>query len=410
MRGWPVAGMRAGSPAPTAQGWRFAGVAYALALVLVGANFPTPLYPVYQRVYGFSATVLTVVFVTYAAGVVFALLVAGRASDELGRRAVLVPAVATAGASAALFAAAGGVFSLLAARALAGLATGAMVAVAPAALADLEPHGRPARASLAASAITVGGLAAGPVAAGLVVEYGPWPLRLVYILEILLLLPALAAVAGLRPPERPGRPATALRPRPPSVPAGMRRLFVRSMLAFTAGWVGTGVFFGLGPTLAQHVLGSSDRLTTVWVVFVVLGTSAVAQLSTGRVPTRVAVIAGLTVFASGWALMAAAVALALPVLLFAAAVAIGAGQGVSHRAAQAEVTRASPEDARGRVVAAFYTAGYLAVVVLVVGFGAGIDLAGLVPAVAIFAGLMGTLAVLGLVLHLPGEHVGERPE
>lgn len=403
MRGSPFAGPRTGGRARTARGWRFAGVAYALAIVLVGANLPTPLYPAYQQVYGFSATLLTVIFVSYAAGVGVALLITGRASDELGRRAVLVPAVVIALASAVSFAAAGGVVWLLAGRALAGLATGAMVGVAPAALADLEPRGDTARASLVASAITVGGLALGPVVAGLVVEYAPMPLRLVYVLEIVVLLPALGAVAALPPPDRPGRVPAALRPRMPSVPAGMRGLFARSTLAFTAGWVGTGVFFGLGPTLAGHVLDASDRLTKVWLVFAVFAVSAVTQLSSGRVRTRTAVIAGLGVFAGGWVLLAVAVAAVLPVLLFVSAVAIGAGQGMSHRAAQAEVTGAAPESARGLLVAAFYMAGYLAVVVLVIAFGAGIDLAGLAEAVAGFGGLVAMLAVLALVLHIP-EH------
>src|SRR5580692_5502931 len=61
---------------------------------LAGSSAPTPLYPLYQAMWGFSPVMLTIVFGIYALAVLAALLVAGRLSDHLGRRPVLIVAAA----------------------------------------------------------------------------------------------------------------------------------------------------------------------------------------------------------------------------------------------------------------------------------------------------------------------------
>jgi hypothetical protein len=40
-------------------------IAYTLFILLVGATIPTPLYPIYQDLLGFSAGMLTVIFAVY---------------------------------------------------------------------------------------------------------------------------------------------------------------------------------------------------------------------------------------------------------------------------------------------------------------------------------------------------------
>src|SRR6202045_2706311 len=92
---------------------------------LAGSSAPTPLYPIYQRMWGFSPVMLTIVFGIYALSVLAALLVAGRLSDHLGRRPVLIAATVAQTASMLIFATASGVGDLLLARIIQGLATGA---------------------------------------------------------------------------------------------------------------------------------------------------------------------------------------------------------------------------------------------------------------------------------------------
>src|SRR3712207_8446129 len=61
------------------------------------------LYPLYQHELGFGGLLVTVVFATYAVGVLAALLLVGRLSDQVGRRAVLFPGLAAAAASSLVF-------------------------------------------------------------------------------------------------------------------------------------------------------------------------------------------------------------------------------------------------------------------------------------------------------------------
>src|SRR5258707_4875309 len=92
---------------------------YVLASItvsyLAGASAPTPLYPVYQGEWGFSSMAISFVFGIYAIAVLGALLVAGRLSDYVGRRPVLIVATLIQAATMLLFAFADGLSDLIAA-------------------------------------------------------------------------------------------------------------------------------------------------------------------------------------------------------------------------------------------------------------------------------------------------------
>ena len=104
-------------------------LAYALAGAIIGlalfaSGTPSPLYGIYRELWGFSPLVLTLVYATYAFGVLTALLLAGRVSDDVGRRPVLLTALATLMAATVLFMLADSVVWLFVARGVQGLATG----------------------------------------------------------------------------------------------------------------------------------------------------------------------------------------------------------------------------------------------------------------------------------------------
>ena len=62
------------------------------ASYLASSSAPTPLYPIYQSEWRFSPVAVSFVFGIYAIAVLGALLVAGRLSDYIGRRPVLIVA------------------------------------------------------------------------------------------------------------------------------------------------------------------------------------------------------------------------------------------------------------------------------------------------------------------------------
>ena len=96
-----------------------------LVVLMAAAGAPSPLYHVYQVSWRFSATTLTAVFAVYAVALLAAFLVAGRLSDHLGRRPVIVAALAAEIAAMAMFIAADSAGWLYAARVVQGVATGA---------------------------------------------------------------------------------------------------------------------------------------------------------------------------------------------------------------------------------------------------------------------------------------------
>jgi hypothetical protein len=62
----------------------FLAAAYAFAVAMLGATLPTPLYPTYQQQWGFSDLTITVIFATYAVGVIAALLLFGGSPTRSG--------------------------------------------------------------------------------------------------------------------------------------------------------------------------------------------------------------------------------------------------------------------------------------------------------------------------------------
>ena len=78
-------------------------LALVFAATMLGTTLPTPLYVIYQARWHFSAAMVTVTFAVYAAGVLAALLLAGRSSDQAGRKPVLAAALGLSALSTAVF-------------------------------------------------------------------------------------------------------------------------------------------------------------------------------------------------------------------------------------------------------------------------------------------------------------------
>ena len=83
-------------------------VAYALAASVIGLGLfasitPSPLYHAYSVLWHFSPLTLTLIYATYAFGVLASLLLVGGVSDDVGRRPVLLVALGGLMAATVLF-------------------------------------------------------------------------------------------------------------------------------------------------------------------------------------------------------------------------------------------------------------------------------------------------------------------
>ena len=99
-------------------------IAYVFAAVMLGTAVPSPLYAIYQRQWHFSAGILTLIFAVYAVAVLATLLLAGRTSDQAGRRPVMAAALGFSAASTVLFILASSPGWLYPARVLSGVSAG----------------------------------------------------------------------------------------------------------------------------------------------------------------------------------------------------------------------------------------------------------------------------------------------
>ncbi|MBB2740736.1 UNVERIFIED_ORG: MFS family permease [Microbispora rosea subsp. rosea] len=71
-----------------------AAVVLIYTVVMAGGTLTIPLYVLWASKFGFGPVATTLVFIAYVIGVVGTLLVAGSLSDAIGRRPVLVLALA----------------------------------------------------------------------------------------------------------------------------------------------------------------------------------------------------------------------------------------------------------------------------------------------------------------------------
>lgn len=372
----------------------FVLLAYAFVAVMIGTTLPTPMYALYAEAMHFNVFTTTVVFATYAIGVLTALLLFGRWSDAIGRRPMLGAGIAFAVVSAAVFLVADDVPLLLVGRLFSGLSAGIFTGTATAAVIEAAPEGRRDLATAVATVANIGGLGIGPVAAGLLVQYAPHPLQLPFVVHIVLV--ALAAGAVLLAPEtsqRNGRIGF----QKLSVPSQMRPVFLTAATAAFAGFAVIGLFTAVVPSFVRSIIGIDNHAVAGAISGSILLVSAVAQLAARRIPPRRAVAIGCAVLAVGMVILALALHFSsLPLLLAAAAVS-GSGQGIGFSRGLAAIAEAAPPDRRAEVSSTYFVVAYVALSLPVIGEGFAGQSLGLRTAGVAFAGAAAVLSAICLV-------------
>lgn len=377
-------------------------VSLAFTTAMIGTTLPTPLYPLYQRAFGFGELVTTVVFAVYAFGVMAALLLTGGWSDVLGRRPMLRAGLALSALSALVFVLAGSPLWLAVARMLSGLSAGVFTGTATATIIDVAPPEHRERASLVAAAANMGGLGLGPLLAGLLAQYAPAPLRLCYLVYLALVALAAVAVEAVADPVR-RQPHPRLRPRNITVPPEARGVFTRAAIAGFAGFAVLGLFTAVSPAFLGSVLHDTNHALAGCVVLSAFAASTAGQVVSVKTTTTThAQIAGCAGLIAGMALVAGALAARSLALLVAGAVLAGLGQGMSFHAGLDAITSAAPADTRAQTTSTFFLVLYVGITIPVIGEGAAATAFGLVPSGLAFAAGVALLAALALVLILLG--------
>lgn len=373
-------------------------VAYALVSSVIGLALfasvtPSPLYGTYRELWGFSPLVLTLIYATYAFGVLTTLILAGRVSDEVGRRPVLLASLGTLMVTTVVFMAADSVVWLFVARALQGLATGLALGAASAAMLDLHPRRDPAAVGLANGVLSAGGIGLGMLASAAIVELLPAPRVLPYVLLLILFAVAFAG-ALLMPEPVAERSRARLSPQRPSVPAPVRRAFVLAALAVVSSWSIGGLFFSLGPQLSANLFESSDHLVAGIGVFLLAGAASLAQLLFGRSRPWAGAAAGSIALSLGMLLIVAAVAADSAFLYVAGSLIGGAGFGVAFLGALRALSAVIPHEHRAAVMSAFYVVAYSALSLPAILAGVLVTPLGLQTTFEVFGSAVAVLALV----------------
>jgi MFS family permease len=351
-------------------------VAVMLVLVLCAASAPTPLYGVYQSLFGFPTFTLTAIYGVFAIAGLATLLTSGRLSDHIGRRPVLLAALGGEIAGMLAFVAASDVPMLFVGRALTGLATGAALGTISAWLLDLQPTGS-SIASLVNGVATLLGLASGALIAGFLVEFAPDPLHLVFWL--LAALYAVSAVVALAIPDpTPRRPGwrSALRPAL-AVPEPARPMFLASAPSLVGTFGLTGLYLSLGPSLAAFVLQTDSRAVGGLVVLALAGTGAVSAALLFRANPTVVLMRAPVALIGGVGVTIVGVWADSILLLFAGSVIAGIGLGPAFSAFLRTVAPLAPADERAALLSATYVLIYLSFSVPAVIAGVAVTVFGL---------------------------------
>jgi hypothetical protein len=333
-------------------------VARLLFAVAWGSNHFVPLLLVYRARLRLSSVELAILFGVYACGLVPGLVLGGPLSDRYGRRGVVLPAsvLALAGTTLLAFGYAG--FGVLGAgRFVVGLGAGATFSAGTAWLQDLAtgaPEGTGARRAAVSLSSGFGG---GPLVTGILAQWLPWPMVLPYVVQALVLVASLVAVAVVRleHPALAPSSATVVPSTDRWLPAGFTRV------AAVAPWVFVfpSVSHAVLPALVREKVGSFSVVFAGVVTASTLMAGVLVQPVLRRWSSSQAGVLGLASGAAGLLCGAGAAAAVWPPGVMLAALMLGVGYGGCLISGLRFIEMNGSAATRGRVTGIYYAFTYL---------------------------------------------------
>jgi MFS family permease len=380
----------------------FWAVALAFFTAAAFSTAPSSLYGLYEQQEHLSSITITVVYAVYALGTVGSLLLVGHVSDWYGRRPVLLPAIAMAVAAAAVILVWRSLAGLLVARVLTGVSIGAVVATATAYITDLDsgPTGAPTRRSeIVGTIANIGGLASGPLIAGVLARYEPHSLTLPFEVFLVALVLALLTVTVAPETLRPADPRPRYRPRHLAIPTQGRSQFTAAIAGVFLSFAVFGLFAGLAGTFLAGPFHHMSPALCGLTIFLCFGAGVVVQTTTTNWPPHRLIAVGIAPALTGVCVFVASAWTSPPslALFLAGGIISGAGGGAIFRGSLALVIATSGADDRAGALATFFTAGYAGLSVPVL--GVGILLQHLSPRLTLL--IFGAVVGLGIIAAAP---------
>ena len=382
--------------------WVAAGIA---AIALWTSAAPTVSYPLYAEQWRLTTSTTTAVFAVYPIVLVVALAVFGNLSDYLGRRTAMLIGLAASFVGVLLFAVAPGVEWLFVGRAFMGLGVALSLSPATAAVLEFSAPGQAKRASAVTTAATAVGLGTATLVGGGLIEYAPLPLRLNFIV-LLVVIAAVGALTWFLPRHTAAEARGRWRPRGLTIPRGIRGFYAVGAVAVTAGFALGVIMLSLGADIAEQLIGSDNALVTGAVIALNAAAVGVAAIATRNLPPRTIIVAGAVASVLGVSLLIlSATEHSLWVFLISAVV-MGTGYSLFFSGGLGIVSANAPAHHRAGTLSAVYLVAYFFQGALALFLGALATASGLQFALDLGAGIIAVFSLGALVLALA---IGRRP-
>jgi MFS family permease len=342
---------------------RTLGLAFVSAVVSLVAAFAAvgstiPLFNIYRAEEGFTNAGISTTVVAYSVGTIGTLLVLGRLSNHVGRRPMALASLGALVLGCLVLLHVHHIGILIAGRLLMGVGAGLASSSLTAYIVDAAPTRPTWLASVASSQTVMLGLAVGAIASGALVQFGPWPRELIYLVAVGLLL--LSTVLIAISPETVTPTPGAWRSLRPSVrvPARVRHLLAVAAAVLLPTWA-TGAFYqAFVPALVEDQLHTNSSLVLGLVFAAYMAPSALAAPLGGRFAPAGAQRIGMTAFLAGWIGIITAIATGTLPLFIAATIVAGAGQGIAISAATRGLLYGSTLADRAPIFAVIYLLSY----------------------------------------------------
>ncbi|WP_415842666.1 MFS transporter [Pseudomonas reidholzensis] len=269
-------------------------LAFALCMMTLALNLQAPLYITYADLSGRGAAATAVAFSGYVLGVLPVLLALGGLADRVGRRPLIIAALALSMIATLLMLLAPSLQTLGIARLFLGLGTGLASATATAYMSELMAASDSSRAANWVTASTSLGFGLGAALTSLFLLNGPSLTPGSFHLQLLLAAVAVVLVWRL-PDPRPAQRGAMLRL--PYYPAGSLAYGFAILLA----WACVGLVIALLPgILRQHGLSAWSGFST----FCVINCGLLFQPMARRMASAQAALLGLVILPCSYALLA----------------------------------------------------------------------------------------------------------
>lgn len=330
----------------------------SLIAVFAAAGSTIPLFNIYRAEEGFSNAGISLTVVVYSAATLSTLLVLGRLSNHVGRRRTAIASLGLLVLGCLLLLSVHDIGILIAGRLLMGLGAGLASSSLTAYIVDAAPPRPTWLASVASSQTVMLGLAVGAIASGALVQFGPWPRDLIYlvVISLLLLSAALVAISPETVTPSPGG-WRSLRPSV-RVPVRVRHLLPVAVAVFLGTWA-TGAFYqAFVPALVEDQLHTNSSLVLGLVFAAYMGPSALGAPLGGRLSPAAAQRIGMIAFLVGWIGIITAIATGTLPLFIVATIVAGAAQGIAISAATRGLLYGSSLADRAPIFAVLYLLSY----------------------------------------------------